>query len=182
VRYSPRTERRTMPVAPTQTLKPHARARGVPPGSSLRQVILENCNIGDQYDKWNDVLPDETELTAWKGPTTRTESIQFNSGGGYSDRQWYSLVPREVPPELRNQEGQIYRVTEKGTAEALFRVNEEGRHFDRPASRLDRRCGRIGSSTGGSQTNGRCRCARARGDNRRRAGARRAGNGRDARD
>jgi hypothetical protein len=88
----------------------------IPPGSELSQVILEHCNVGDQYEKWKEVLPRFSRLTAWQGDTFTTEAVQFNSGGGFSDRQWGSLMSRvKSLPILENQdEGQIYKVTEKG--------------------------------------------------------------------
>jgi Domain of unknown function (DUF4157) len=88
----------------------------IPPGSELSQVILENCNIGDQYEKWKAVLPRFAGLTAWTGKTTTTESVRFNSGGGFAARQWGSLMSQvKGLPILENQsEGIIYRVTEKG--------------------------------------------------------------------
>jgi hypothetical protein len=88
----------------------------IPPGSELSQVILEHCNIGDQYEKWKEVLPRFSQLTAWEGNTFTTEAVQFNSGGTFSDRQWGSLMGRvKSLPILENPlEGQIYKVTEKG--------------------------------------------------------------------
>jgi len=87
----------------------------IPAGSELSQVILENCNIGDQYEKWKEVLPRFSILTAWKGQTTTQESVQFNSGGGFSDQQYGSLMSRvKSLPILEDTEGGIiYQVTEK---------------------------------------------------------------------
>ncbi|HEY5705308.1 MAG TPA: DUF4157 domain-containing protein [Terrimicrobiaceae bacterium] len=87
----------------------------IPPDSNLTQVILGHCHIGDQYEKWKQVLPEDARFTAWTGKTSTRESVQFNSGGGFSDRQWGSLMSRvKSLAQLENQEGEIYRVTEKG--------------------------------------------------------------------
>ena len=87
----------------------------IPVGSNLTQVILGHCHIGDQYEKWKQVLPADASLTAWTGKTSTRESVQFNSGGGFSDRQWGSLMSRvKSLSQLENQQGQIYQVVEKG--------------------------------------------------------------------
>ena len=87
----------------------------IPAGSNLLQVIVGACHVGDQYEKWKEVLPADARLTAWTGLSSTWESVQFNSGGGFSDRQWGSLMQRvKSLPQLKNQQGEIYRVTEKG--------------------------------------------------------------------
>ncbi len=92
----------------------------IPQGSNLRQVVLEHCNIGDQAEKWQKVLPKDAELTSWTGKTTVEESVLFNSGGGIGDRQWGSLMSRvKSLPQLENQKGEIYRITEKGEIEII---------------------------------------------------------------
>lgn len=92
----------------------------VPAGSNLKQVILEHCNVGDQAEKWQKVLPKDAELTTWTGKTSVEESVLFNSGGGVGDRQWGSLMSRvKSLPQLENQRGEIYRITEKGEKEII---------------------------------------------------------------
>ena len=92
----------------------------IPKGSNLKQVILEHCNIGDQSEKWKEVLPKDAELTTWTGKTSVEESVQFNTEGGIGDRQWGTLMSRvKSLPQLENQQGDIYRVTEKGEKEVV---------------------------------------------------------------
>ncbi len=92
----------------------------IPAGSNLKQVILEHCNVGDQAEKWQKVLPKDAELTTWTGQTTTKESVQFNSEGGIGDRQWGTLMSRvKTLPQLENQQGDIYRITEKGEKEII---------------------------------------------------------------
>lgn len=92
----------------------------IPAGSNLKQVILEHCNVGDQAEKWQKVLPKDAELTTWTGQTTTKESVQFNSEGGIGDRQWGTLMSRvKTLPQLENQQGEIYRITEKGEKEII---------------------------------------------------------------
>ena len=104
----------------------------IPKGSRLMQVVLENCHISDQIDEWKKILPKNAELTAWKGKVTVKESVQFNSGGGIGDAQWGSLMTRvKSLPELKNESGEIFKVTEKEQEDVTIKFEEGVRRIIR---------------------------------------------------
>lgn len=100
----------------------------IPKGSKLKQVILENCHIKDQIDKWKKILPKNTEITAWEGKHKVKEAVEFNSGGSWSDRQWDSLMTRvKSLPVLKNEKGEIFKITGKGEKEVIINYEKGGR-------------------------------------------------------
>jgi hypothetical protein len=83
----------------------------IPAGSNMKEVIFENCYIGDDIEKWKKVLGEKVEVVSWEGKMDIKESIMFNSSGGFSDRQWGSLMSRvKSLHTLKNQKGDIYSI------------------------------------------------------------------------